>query len=72
MRAIIRQGCTEMGAGWWVRLLLVMDSPLHSSLYAWNSNMWFSKMTNYKVHRWTFIYVESREGSPLGNTAGEN
>ena len=64
-RVIIRQGCTKMCAGLWVRSLSVTDSPLHSSLYAWHSHMWFSKMTNY-ILLWTFIYVECSEFHPWG------
>ena len=68
-RVIIRQDCTKMGPGLWVRLLPVMDSPLHSSLYAWHSHMWFSKMTNY-ILLWTFVYVECSELHPWGTLLG--
>ena len=68
-RVIITQDRTKMGPGLWVRLLPVMDSPLHSSLYAWHSHMWFSKMTNY-ILLWTFVYVECSEVHPWGTLLG--
>lgn len=64
-RMIIRPGCTEMGAGCWVRLLSVMDLPLHSSYCAWNWNMWVSKMTNCNLP-WTFICIKHSEAHPWG------